>query len=133
MSLCQGLIGISSVSLYTSSTDPDSTRTPLIAWGKSIRSSIPDTTPSSHDDYSRPWGPSLTQLLRVDLEQADVAALMAAVAGVNFPVNSVGVVPDVRGKGVGYLDVGMKEKAEVALGNAQVRLLLADARNQEKC
>ena len=103
--------------------DPDSTRTPLIAWGKTIRTPLPDTTPSSHTAYSSTWGPSLTSLLRVDVEQADVAALMASTIGINYPVNSVGVVPDVRGKGVGYLDISMEEKSGVALGNAQVHCL----------
>jgi phosphatidylinositol glycan class N len=102
--------------------DPDSTRTPLVAWGKYIRGPLPDVDESSHTPYSSPWGTSLKKLLRVDVEQADVAALMASVLGINFPVNSVGVVPDVRGKGIGYLNVGIREKAEVAMANAKVYL-----------
>jgi phosphatidylinositol glycan class N len=81
--------------------DPDNTRTPLIAWGKGVRSPLPDTVPSSHDVYSAPWG--LGNLYRRDVEQADVAALMAALLGVSWPVNSVGVLPDTDLSRPGYL------------------------------
>ncbi|KAK7680798.1 hypothetical protein QCA50_016106 [Cerrena zonata] len=102
--------------------DPDSTRTPLIVWGKGVRGPTPDTIPSSHDDYSIPW--DLMHLLRRDVEQADVAALMAALVGVDWPVNSVGVLPDVDHRRPGYLvDAdGGKTKAELALVNAKVVL-----------
>ncbi|KAG2078602.1 alkaline phosphatase-like protein, partial [Suillus decipiens] len=72
--------------------DPDNTRTPLIAWGRGIRGPLPDIIPSSHDEYSWPW--QLDDFLRRDVEQADLAPLMAALLGINYPMNSVGILPD---------------------------------------
>ncbi|KIP05711.1 hypothetical protein PHLGIDRAFT_30805 [Phlebiopsis gigantea 11061_1 CR5-6] len=102
--------------------DPDNTRTPLIAWGAGVRGPLPDSVPSSHDDYSMPWG--LTHLFRHDVEQADVAALMSALIGVDWPVNSVGVLPDVDHTRPGYLKFtgSAKDQAEAALVNAKVIL-----------
>lgn len=101
-------------------TDPDNTRTPLIAWGKGVRGPLPDSSPSSHDEYSKPWG--LSHLVRRDVEQADVAALMSTLIGVNLPVNSVGVLPDVDPTKPGYLlpRDGEKTQASAALVNAKV-------------
>ena len=100
--------------------DPDNTRTPLILWGKGIRGPVPDTSPSSHDEYSRPWG--FEHLYRRDVEQADVAALMASLIGVEWPVNSVGILPDIDTSRPGYLNPvsGDEAKAKLALVNAQV-------------
>ncbi|TDL27113.1 PigN-domain-containing protein [Rickenella mellea] len=99
--------------------NPDSTRTPLIAWGKGIRGPLPDTVISSHDNYSRPWG--LDKFVRQDVEQADIAPLMTTLLGINLPVNSVGVVPDVDPVSPGYLRPkgGEREKAEAAVVNAR--------------
>lgn len=98
--------------------DPDNTRTPLIAWGRGIRGPLPDTIPSSHDEYSRPW--QLDDFLRRDVEQADLAPLMAALLGINYPVNSVGILPDADPTRPGYL---LPREGESAL----VRLALANA------
>lgn len=100
--------------------DPDNTRTPLIAWGKGIRGPLPDSTPTSHDDYSRPW--DLGHLFRRDVEQADIASLMAALIGIDWPVNSVGVLPDVDPTRPGYLlpQQGEEALARAALVNAKV-------------
>ncbi|KAH0582173.1 hypothetical protein H2248_011824 [Termitomyces sp. 'cryptogamus'] len=100
--------------------DPDNTRTPLIAWGRGIRGPLPDSTPSSHDSYSKSWG--LGKLLRRDVEQADLAALMASLIGIDWPVNSVGVLPDVDPTQPGYLFPGLGEEslARLAFVNAKV-------------
>ncbi|KAF8076905.1 Phosphatidylinositolglycan class N-domain-containing protein [Lyophyllum atratum] len=102
--------------------DPDNTRTPLIAWGRGIRGPLPDSTPSSHDSYSKPW--HLGNLFRRDIEQADVAALMASLLGIDWPVNSVGVLPDVDPTRPGYLSprLGDETLAHAALVNAKVIL-----------
>ncbi|PPQ94801.1 hypothetical protein CVT25_007438 [Psilocybe cyanescens] len=102
---------------------PDNTRTPLIAWGSGIRGPLSDSKPSSHDAYSEPW--HLGHLFRRDVEQADIASLMATLIGINWPVNSVGVLPDVNPLLPGYLDTSMQGEeaiAVAALTNAKVIL-----------
>jgi phosphatidylinositol glycan class N len=100
--------------------DPDNTRTPLIAWGRGVRGPLPDITAGTHDTYSEPWG--LKHLYRRDVEQADIAPLMAALIGIDWPVNSVGVLPDVDPSRPGYLDpsAGEDVAAKSALVNAKV-------------
>lgn len=85
-----------------------------------MRGPLPDTQPSSHDAYSGPW--KLGHLFRRDIEQADIAALMAALVGIDWPVNSVGVIPDVDPTRPGYLELkdGDKGKAKVGFINAKV-------------
>ncbi|KZT25011.1 PigN-domain-containing protein [Neolentinus lepideus HHB14362 ss-1] len=103
--------------------DPDNTRTPLVAWGKGVRS--PVIVPAElreTDPYTAPF--HLCHILRQDVEQADVAALMATLVGVNWPVNSVGVLADVYPDQDGYLqwDDDGRGRAEAALVNAKVIL-----------
>ncbi|KAJ7069034.1 Phosphatidylinositolglycan class N-domain-containing protein [Mycena belliarum] len=99
---------------------PDNTRTPLVAWGRGIRGPVPDSSPSSHDTYSEPWG--LNHLLRRDIDQADLAPLMATLVGMKWPVNSVGVLPDVDPSKPGYLlpREGDESLAKAAQVNAQM-------------
>ncbi|KAI0043261.1 alkaline phosphatase-like protein [Auriscalpium vulgare] len=103
--------------------DPDNTRTPLIAWGSGIRGPIPTSAHSKtgHDKYSAPW--KLDHLVRRDVEQGDIAALMSALLGADWPVNSVGVLPDVDPTKPGYLTTdGEEDTAQAALVNARVIL-----------
>ncbi len=61
---------------------PDNTRTPLIAWGSGVatpRSVVGETAPGHEDGFSKDWG--LDTIQRHDVAQADVAALMAYLAG----------------------------------------------------
>jgi phosphatidylinositol glycan class N len=101
-------------------SDPDSTRTPLVAWGSGIRTPRPDSEPSSHDDYSRKW--DLSRYLRVDVNQADIGSLMSYLIGANWAANSVGVIPDIVLDGDGYLVASDERKARIGLINSQVRL-----------
>ena len=72
---------------------PDETMTPLICWGAGIEVATATTysTLNFHDSYSEKWG--LGKYERVDVEQADIAPLMATLIGVPTPINSEGVLP----------------------------------------
>lgn len=94
---------------------PDNTRTPLVAWGAGVRKPVGvgevDGKTGHEDGFSGDWG--LDAVRRVDVAQADVAALMAYLVGVRFPVNSVGELP------LEYLDAEEDVKAEAAWTNAR--------------
>lgn len=90
--------------------DPQNTMTPLIVWGAGVRKPeyILENVPNGHDEYSRGWGMAAT---RVDVNQADLCPLMAALLGIPIPVNSEGVLP------VGYLALTSQEKDRMMLWN----------------
>ncbi|KAJ2078180.1 Glycosyl phosphatidyl inositol anchor synthesis [Coemansia sp. RSA 988] len=92
---------------------PDNTRTPLIAWGAGVAK--PDTAPagqiaSGHDGFSAGWG--LDRYARKDVNQADIAPLMASLIGLNFPLNSVGTLP------LSYLNATDEFRARASFTNA---------------
>lgn len=91
---------------------PDNTRTPLIAWGSGIAKPVitPKQIASGHDLFSSDW--SMDQVQRHDVSQADIAALMSYLAGLDFPVNSVGKLP------LEYLSADIDLKSEAFLANA---------------
>ncbi|BFZ62935.1 Glycosyl phosphatidyl inositol anchor synthesis [Saitoella coloradoensis] len=90
---------------------PDNTRTPIVAWGAGVAK--PDTAnPIGHDDgFSDDWG--LSAVRRNDINQADIAPLMASLIGINYPVNSVGELP------LQFIDAEPAVKAEMAFVNAK--------------
>lgn len=69
---------------------PDNTRTPLVAWGAGIAPPVKGVL-GDHDEFSEPW--KLNSVKRNDVNQADVASLMAYLVGLNYPANSVGELP----------------------------------------
>ncbi|RDL33711.1 putative GPI ethanolamine phosphate transferase 1 [Venustampulla echinocandica] len=105
---------------------PDNTRTPLIAWGSGVAK--PATTPGKiapgHDELSSDWG--LDHIQRHDVSQADVAALMAYLAGLAFPVNSVGELP------LPYLSGDLAAKSEAFLANARGILDMYRVKEEQK-
>ncbi|KAJ5807112.1 glycosyl phosphatidyl inositol anchor synthesis [Penicillium riverlandense] len=106
---------------------PDNTRTPLVAWGSGVAS--PKTTNGAdvtgHEDgFSSDWG--FDQVLRHDVAQADVAALMAYLVGLDYPVNSVGQLP------LAYLDASPQEKAMAALANTRGVLEMYRVKEEQK-
>ncbi|RPB28672.1 PigN-domain-containing protein [Terfezia boudieri ATCC MYA-4762] len=94
---------------------PDNTRTPLVAWGAGIRKPVKaekGTKMSGHDDgFASDW--DLEHVRRVDVAQADVAALMSYLVGTDFPVNSVGELP------LEYIDANDEVKAKAIFTNAR--------------
>lgn len=106
---------------------PDNTRTPLIVWGSGVaKPNIvhEGMAPGHEDGFSGDWG--LNRIQRHDVAQADVAALMAYLAGLEFPVNSVGELP------LSYLAANDKEKAEAALVNAREVLEMYHVKEDRK-
>lgn len=92
-------------------SDPEETHTPLIAWGAGIRGPLGEGKDNYHDGLSEGW--KLTQYKRVDVTQVDIAPLIAAVLGIPFPVNSVGILP------VEYLGTDWPYKALSLLTNTR--------------
>lgn len=106
---------------------PDNTRTPLIVWGSGVRGPIINSSgiAKGHEDgFSSDWG--LDHVQRHDVAQADVAALMAYLAGLAFPTNSVGELP------LSYLDIEPKSKAEALLVNAKEILEMYHVKEEDK-
>ncbi|KAI5287386.1 Glycosyl phosphatidyl inositol anchor synthesis, partial [Ascosphaera aggregata] len=106
---------------------PDNTRTPLVAWGAGVakpKTTYFSTAPGHEDGFSADW--HLDNIQRHDVAQADVAALMAYLVGLDFPVNSVGELP------LSYLDADPKEKALAALANAKGVLETYHVKEEQK-
>ncbi|TPX56560.1 hypothetical protein PhCBS80983_g04468 [Powellomyces hirtus] len=100
--------------------NPDNTRTPLIAWGSGLPlpKPAPKTRGNSLGGLTEAWG--LSDLHRIDVEQADIAPLMSFLIGVPYPMNSVGVLP------LEYLAGSAHDKALAIFDNA--RQILAQYR-----
>lgn len=106
---------------------PDNTRTPLIAWGSGVakpKTMAKGVARGHEDGFSSDW--HLDHVQRNDVAQADVAALMAYLAGLEFPVNSVGELP------LEFLDAPDATKAEAMLVNAKGILEMYRIKEQEK-
>ena len=106
---------------------PDNTRTPLVAWGSGVAGPVISkfgTAPGHEDGFSSDWG--FDHVQRHDVAQADVAALMAYLVGVDYPDNSVGQLP------LEYLDATPKEKALAALANTQGVLEMYRVKEEQK-
>lgn len=106
---------------------PDNTRTPLIAWGSGVakpRTVKSGKAPGHEDGFSHDW--QFDHVQRNDVAQADVAALMAYLAGLEFPVNSVGELP------LSFLDATDEEKAQALLTNAREILEMYHVKEREK-
>lgn len=105
----------------------DNTRTPLVAWGSGVAKPVKTQVglaPGHADNFSSDW--HLDHIQRHDVEQADVAALMAYLVGLDFPTNSVGVLP------LAYLDTDEKSKAEAFLTNAKEILEMYHVKEEHK-
>lgn len=106
---------------------PDNTRTPLVVWGSGVAPPKQPQrgVPSGHEDgVSADW--HLNQVQRNDVAQADVAALMAYLVGLDFPTNSVGQLP------LEYIDGTPREKALAAFANTQEVLEMYHVKEEHK-
>ncbi|NXE49935.1 PIGN transferase, partial [Casuarius casuarius] len=89
---------------------PSETLTPLIAWGAGVNYPQRVTSQFFEDNFLKEW--KLENLKRLDVNQADIAPLMASLIGVPFPLNSVGTLP------LEYLNNSAHFKAESMFTNA---------------
>ena len=106
---------------------PDNTRTPLVAWGAGVKRPVISRrgrAPGHEDGFSSDWG--LEHVARRDVDQADVAALMAYLVGLEFPVNSVGELP------LDFVAASPAEKAEAILVNARGVLEMYRVKEEHK-
>jgi phosphatidylinositol glycan class N len=106
---------------------PDNTRTPLIAWGSGVAKPVTVSAglASGHDDgFSSDW--HLDHVQRNDVAQADIATLMAYLAGLAFPVNSVGELP------LAFLSADQQTKAQAMLVNAREILEMYRIKEHQK-
>ncbi|KAH8690876.1 putative GPI-anchor [Talaromyces proteolyticus] len=106
---------------------PDNTRTPLVVWGSGVAQPKPvkEGQRTGHEDgFSSDWG--FDHIQRHDVDQADVAALMAYLVGVDFPVNSVGRLP------LEYINATPREKALASWANTQEVLEMYRVKETQK-
>ncbi|XP_062425828.1 GPI ethanolamine phosphate transferase 1 isoform X2 [Rhea pennata] len=89
---------------------PSETLTPLIAWGAGVNYPQRVTSQFFQDNFLKEW--KLENLKRLDVNQADIAPLMASLIGIPFPQNSVGTLP------LEYLNNSAHFKAESIFTNA---------------
>ncbi|XP_068787658.1 GPI ethanolamine phosphate transferase 1 isoform X21 [Struthio camelus] len=89
---------------------PSETLTPLVAWGAGVNYPQRVASQFFEDNFLEEW--KLENLKRLDVNQADVAPLMASLIGVPFPLNSVGTLP------LEYLNNSAHFKAESIFTNA---------------
>ncbi|XP_062986337.1 GPI ethanolamine phosphate transferase 1 [Elgaria multicarinata webbii] len=105
---------------------PSETLTPLVAWGAGINYPQRVTSQRFGDEFLKEW--KLETLKRQDVNQADIAPLMASLIGVSFPLNSVGILP------LEYLNNTAHFKAESMFTNAaqileQFKVKMAQKKN----
>ncbi|XP_062933167.1 GPI ethanolamine phosphate transferase 1 isoform X2 [Cynocephalus volans] len=89
---------------------PSETLTPLVTWGAGIKYPQRVSAQQFDDTFLKEW--RLENWKRQDVNQADIAPLMASLIGVPFPLNSVGILP------VDYLNNTDLFKAESMFTNA---------------
>ncbi|XP_039609277.1 GPI ethanolamine phosphate transferase 1 isoform X1 [Polypterus senegalus] len=70
---------------------PSETMTPLVAWGAGVQQAQQVAKQNFPDNLLQDW--KLENIKRTDVNQADVAPLMASLIGVPLPLNSVGLLP----------------------------------------
>lgn len=99
--------------------DPDNTRAPLVVWGAGVREPRPATSQqkrlaiaeAKQDSYFADW--HLNDIVRSDVDQADITPLMSTLLGVPVPANSQGRLR------LNLTNLPEEHKARALLANAQ--------------
>lgn len=88
---------------------PDCTRTPFVTWGAGIRGSLYREKKPEDEETPENW--KLDNYVRRDVSQIDLAPFMAGLLGINYPLNSVGILP------LDIYNVSDKVKSKLIFGN----------------
>ncbi|KAM0748161.1 PigN-domain-containing protein [Meredithblackwellia eburnea MCA 4105] len=104
----------------------DNTRTPLVVWGKGVSEEGSEER-EGNDEYSLPWN---LPGRRRDVEQADVAVLIATLAGIPIPANSAGRFPHEYVSST--MDRSAEFKARAAVVNARQVLEQVGVKSRNK-
>ena len=88
---------------------PDCTRTPFIIWGSGIREAIYIGKKQENEDAQKKF--NLDDYKRKDIEQIDFTPLIAGLLGINYPMNSLGIIP------LDIFNVSDKIKSKLLYGN----------------
>ena len=89
--------------------NPDCTRTPYVIWGAGIRKAIKRDKKPLDEDTPSNW--NLDHIVRRDISQINIAPLLAGIIDINFPMNSVGIIP------LDILDASDKVKSKIIYTN----------------
>jgi phosphatidylinositol glycan class N len=84
-------------------------RVPFLAWGAGIRKSIHREQKPQGEDTPEDWG--LNNFVRRDIEEIDIASLVAGLIDINIPINNYGTMP------VDILDTSDKIKSKLLFTN----------------
>ena len=104
--------------------NPDCTRTPFVIWGAGIRKAKKRDNKPQDEDTPNNW--KLDHIVRRDISQIDIAPLSSALLGINFPLNSYGIIP------LDILDVSEKVKSKMFFGNMMELFEIYKVKNESQ-
>ena len=82
---------------------------PLVIWGAGIRNAIHRKKKPKNEDTPKNW--KLDNILRRDIYEIDMTPLISGLFGINFPINSLGVIP------IDILNATDKVKSKILFAN----------------
>ena len=101
--------GVNSYPRYHGDGTPACTNNPFVAWGAGIRKAIFREKKSPSQEIPSSWG--MDNYVMTDIQQIDIAPLIAGLLGINFPIHSLGIIP------IDIFDASDKIKSKILFGN----------------
>ena len=104
-------------------SDPNITRTPFIAWGAGIKH---DEYIDEHINKNGVNNTDLSKIIKYEISQIDIPALISGLLAINFPKNSLGIVP------IDILNMSDEIKSKILLGNMRQIYEIYKTENDKK-
>ena len=104
-------------------SDPNITRTPFIAWGAGIKH---DEYIDEHINKNGVNNTDLSKIIKYEISQIDIPALISGLLAINFPKNSFGIVP------IDILNMSDEIKSKILLGNMRQIYEIYKTENDKK-